>query len=163
MPIQLTHSDLNSTPQKLSKIETLRLARNYIIAMSQTLQEDKPMEMTRFIKILSKELSQTTENLLSGAFLNNTSNYPYNKSFHPNDYEVPSYENSNQSYNIAQYMYGENYGQLWNYKRPNYNYDHLKIYSSNKNCSNTTSYWDYNNNTISNHYPYGNYQYASWQ
>ncbi|XP_019880140.2 neurogenic differentiation factor 1-like [Aethina tumida] len=66
MPIQLTHSDINSAPQKLSKIETLRLARNYIIAMSQTLQEGKPMDLNRFIKILSRELSQTTANLLSG-------------------------------------------------------------------------------------------------
>ncbi|KAJ8925158.1 hypothetical protein NQ315_001343 [Exocentrus adspersus] len=67
MPIQLTHSDLNSSPQKLSKIETLRLARNYILALTQTLQEGRPMDMGRFIKILSRELSQTTANLLSGS------------------------------------------------------------------------------------------------
>ncbi|XP_044269826.1 neurogenic differentiation factor 1-like isoform X1 [Tribolium madens] len=71
MPIQQTHSDLSSAPQKLSKIETLRLARNYILAMSQTLQEGRPMELTRFIKILSRDLSQTTANLLTGTLMGN--------------------------------------------------------------------------------------------
>ncbi|KAF5295490.1 hypothetical protein FQR65_LT10478 [Abscondita terminalis] len=70
MPIQQTTADVHSAPQKLSKIETLRLARNYIFAMSQTLQEGKPMSLQRFIKILSRELSQTTANLLSGTLMN---------------------------------------------------------------------------------------------
>ncbi|CAH0547779.1 unnamed protein product [Brassicogethes aeneus] len=73
MPIQITHSDINSAPQKLSKIETLRLARNYIAALTQTLQEGRPMEITRFIKFLSRDLSQTTANLLSGTLIR--SNY----------------------------------------------------------------------------------------
>lgn len=131
--------------------------------MTQTLQENEPMDMTRFIKILSKELSQTTENLLSGALLNRSHNYPCNKTFQTNDYEVSSFESINRSYNIAQYVYGENYGQVWNYKRGNYNYDYLKMYSSSKN-SNVCSYWDYNNNTIANNYSYGNYnQYGALQ
>lgn len=69
MPIVQTQSDLHSSNQKLSKIETLRLARNYILAMSQTLQEGKPMDLIRFIRILTSELSQTTANLLSGTLL----------------------------------------------------------------------------------------------
>lgn len=74
MPIVQTHSDLHSSPQKLSKIETLRLARNYILAMSQTLQEGKPMDLMRFIKILSRELSQTTANLLNGTLMGPANN-----------------------------------------------------------------------------------------
>ncbi|CAG9862295.1 unnamed protein product [Phyllotreta striolata] len=69
MPIHLIHSDNTSAPQKLSKIETLRLARNYIAALTQTLQEERPMEMMRFIGILSSEVSQTTANLLTSTFL----------------------------------------------------------------------------------------------
>lgn len=69
MPIQQTHTDLHAVPQKLSKIETLRLAKNYIFAMMQTLREDKPMELSRFVKILSQELSQSTANLLSGTLM----------------------------------------------------------------------------------------------
>lgn len=69
MPIVQAHSDLHSSPQKLSKIETLRLARNYILALAQTLQEGKPMELMRFVKILSRELSQTTANLLNGTLI----------------------------------------------------------------------------------------------
>ncbi|KAG5871674.1 hypothetical protein JTB14_007357 [Gonioctena quinquepunctata] len=75
IPIHLTHTESNSVPQKLSKIETLRLARNYIIAMTQTLQEDRPMDIARFINILSSELSQTTANLLSSTLLNNRQGY----------------------------------------------------------------------------------------
>lgn len=78
MPIMQGGAD-HSTTQKLSKIETLRLARNYILAMSQTLQEGKPMDIVRFIRILSRELSQTTANLLNGSLIgpvnNNFTNY----------------------------------------------------------------------------------------
>lgn len=69
MPIQQTHTDIHSVPQKLSKIETIRLARNYILALTQTLREGRQMEITRFVKILSHELSQTTANLLSSTLI----------------------------------------------------------------------------------------------
>ncbi|XP_060519833.1 neurogenic differentiation factor 1-like [Cylas formicarius] len=81
MPVQITHSDMNSAPQKLSKIETLRLARNYISAMSQTLQEGRPMDIARFIDILSIELSQTTATLLSNALLGSGIEYCTRKSY----------------------------------------------------------------------------------
>lgn len=74
MPIVQAQSDLHSSPQKLSKIETLRLARNYILAMAQTLEEGKPMELIRFVKILSRELSQTTANLLNGTLTGSVHN-----------------------------------------------------------------------------------------
>lgn len=72
MPIKLTQVDVSSTPQKLSKIETLRLARNYISAMSQTLREGRSMDVSRFAKILCADLSQTTANLLTTAMLGYT-------------------------------------------------------------------------------------------
>lgn len=83
VPIQQTHIDLHSTPQKLSKIETLRLARNYIIAMSQTLREGKPMDIGRFVAVLSQELSQTTANLLAGTLMGPSTLY-----------KRPGYENN---------------------------------------------------------------------
>lgn len=74
MPILHSGSEAHSSSQKLSKIETLRLARNYILAMSQTLQEGKPMDVMRFAKILSRELSQTTANLLNGSLMGSVNN-----------------------------------------------------------------------------------------
>lgn len=57
-----------SQQQKLSKIETLRLARNYIIVLSQVLAEDRPMESSRLLHTLSQGLSQATANQLAGSF-----------------------------------------------------------------------------------------------
>lgn len=160
MPIQLTHSDLNSAPQKLSKIETLRLARNYIIAMTQTLQEGRAMEITRFIKILSRELSQTTANLLSGTLMGSISgnaahmayyfgepeNYPY-------DYGVEGTKYNQQAF------YEEGYGTYW----PNYKIADVSLkYNSNKNFHGFR-YWEGNTNSyvLNNHcfYSNSNYQY----
>lgn len=152
MPIQITHTDLNSPPQKLSKIETLRLARNYILAMMQTLQEGRPMEITRFIKILGQELSQTTANLLSGTLLNNRMiNYSYRPCY-LNEYENCYFENQDVArYNNSQnqyYFYEENYGQFWDQYR-----------HTNRNVHGFRS-WEYNNNVIlNNHCTYGNYPY----
>lgn len=164
MPIQQTHSDLNSAPQKLSKIETLRLARNYIVAMSKTLQEGKPMDMTRFINILSRELSQTTANLLSGTLQNMSSNYHY-RAFYSNGFSGPIDENIQEFHNYkSQYKAIEdNYEQFWDYRKGNINYDNYNSYSNSKNYNNFNRYWECNSNVISNHYPYGNYQYVMWQ
>lgn len=60
---------MNATPQKLSKIETLRLATNYIDVLGNTLKENKPMDSERYIKLLSKNLSQTTANLIANSVL----------------------------------------------------------------------------------------------
>ncbi|KAL9702721.1 hypothetical protein quinque_006239 [Culex quinquefasciatus] len=47
LPQQLTVTRCDHTaPQKLSKIETLRLARNYIWALSEALREDRRTRMT---------------------------------------------------------------------------------------------------------------------
>jgi hypothetical protein len=56
-----------TSQQKLSKIETLRLAHNYILALSQILAEGRPMEGSRLLHVLARGLSQATANLLASS------------------------------------------------------------------------------------------------
>ncbi|XP_013991325.2 LOW QUALITY PROTEIN: neurogenic differentiation factor 4 [Salmo salar] len=55
-----------SKTQKLSKIETLRLARNYIWALSEVLESGQSPESHGFTEMLCKGLSQPTSNLVAG-------------------------------------------------------------------------------------------------
>ncbi|XP_037704138.1 neurogenic differentiation factor 4 [Choloepus didactylus] len=55
-----------SKTQKLSKIETLRLARNYIWALSEVLETGQIPEGKGFVEMLCKGLSQPTSNLVAG-------------------------------------------------------------------------------------------------
>ncbi|NXN15945.1 NDF4 factor, partial [Indicator maculatus] len=55
-----------SKTQKLSKIETLRLARNYIWALSEVLETGQTPEGKSFLEMLCKGLSQPTSNLVAG-------------------------------------------------------------------------------------------------
>lgn len=55
-----------SKTQKLSKIETLRLARNYIWALSEVLESGQSTESHGFLEMLCKGLSQPTSNLVAG-------------------------------------------------------------------------------------------------
>ncbi|KAM6976504.1 neurogenic differentiation factor 4 [Aplochiton taeniatus] len=55
-----------SKTQKLSKIETLRLARNYIWALSDVLESGQSPESHYFAEMLCKGLSQPTSNLVAG-------------------------------------------------------------------------------------------------
>ncbi|NXR75571.1 NDF4 factor, partial [Pycnonotus jocosus] len=55
-----------SKTQKLSKIETLRLARNYIWALSEVLESGQSPEGKNFVEMLCKGLSQPTSNLVAG-------------------------------------------------------------------------------------------------
>ncbi|KAI1292652.1 Neurogenic differentiation factor 4 [Halotydeus destructor] len=50
---------------KLSKIETLRIARNYISALTQILETDNKLEPTMFARILCQGLSQATVNIIT--------------------------------------------------------------------------------------------------
>ncbi|KAM8867544.1 neurogenic differentiation factor 4-like [Synchiropus picturatus] len=56
----------HSKTQKLSKIETLRLARNYICALSEALEGGVSTESRSFMETLCKGLSQPTTNLVAG-------------------------------------------------------------------------------------------------
>lgn len=55
-----------SKTQKLSKIETLRLARNYIWALSEVLESGQTVEGKDFVDMLCKGLSQPTSSLVAG-------------------------------------------------------------------------------------------------
>lgn len=55
-----------SKTQKLSKIETLRLARNYIWALSDSLETGQSPESHGFVEMMCKGLSQPTSNLVAG-------------------------------------------------------------------------------------------------
>ncbi|CAL9689863.1 unnamed protein product [Knipowitschia caucasica] len=55
-----------SKTQKLSKIETLRLAKNYIWALSEILRSGKAPDLMSFVHALCKGLSQPTTNLVAG-------------------------------------------------------------------------------------------------
>uniref|UniRef100_A0A674D2T5 Neuronal differentiation 1 n=1 Tax=Salmo trutta TaxID=8032 RepID=A0A674D2T5_SALTR len=55
-----------SNTQKLSKIETLRLAKNYIWALSKILQSDESPDLMLFVQALCQGLSQPTTNLVAG-------------------------------------------------------------------------------------------------
>ncbi|UJR26833.1 hypothetical protein I4U23_008146 [Adineta vaga] len=54
-----------SLSQKLSKIETLRLAKNYIEALSEMVQNDQMPDNTHFAQLLCKGLSPNTMNLVA--------------------------------------------------------------------------------------------------
>uniref|UniRef100_A0A3Q3B8A0 Neuronal differentiation 4 n=1 Tax=Kryptolebias marmoratus TaxID=37003 RepID=A0A3Q3B8A0_KRYMA len=56
----------HSKTQKLSKIETLRLARNYICALTEALEGGLSTESRAFMETLCKGLSQPTTNLVAG-------------------------------------------------------------------------------------------------
>ncbi|NXC40387.1 NDF1 factor, partial [Penelope pileata] len=55
-----------SKTQKLSKIETLRLAKNYIWALSEILRSGKRPDLVSYVQTLCKGLSQPTTNLVAG-------------------------------------------------------------------------------------------------
>lgn len=52
--------------QKLSKIETLRLAKNYILALSATLKSGQEIETMAYAKTLVSGMSQATSNMIAG-------------------------------------------------------------------------------------------------
>lgn len=54
------HSKNFHVVQKLSKIETLRLAKNYIAALSLSLADNRTMPANEFLRLLCHDLSQTT-------------------------------------------------------------------------------------------------------
>jgi len=55
-----------SKTQKLSKIETLRLAKNYIWALSEVLRSGRRPDLVSYVQTLCKGLSQPTTNLVAG-------------------------------------------------------------------------------------------------
>uniref|UniRef100_A0A7N5ZZK2 BHLH domain-containing protein n=1 Tax=Anabas testudineus TaxID=64144 RepID=A0A7N5ZZK2_ANATE len=64
-----------SKTQKLSKIETLRLAKNYICVLSEILSSGKRPDLLTFVQTLCKGLSQPTTNLVAGCLQLNTRSF----------------------------------------------------------------------------------------
>ncbi|XP_042256138.1 neurogenic differentiation factor 6-A [Thunnus maccoyii] len=64
-----------SKTQKLSKIETLRLAKNYIWALGEILSTGKRPDLLTFAQTLCKGLSQPTTNLVAGCLQLNTHSF----------------------------------------------------------------------------------------
>ncbi|KAF7652306.1 hypothetical protein LDENG_00098540, partial [Lucifuga dentata] len=64
-----------SKTQKLSKIETLRLARNYIWALGEILSTGKRPDLLSFVQTLCAGLSQPTTNLVAGCLQLNDRGY----------------------------------------------------------------------------------------
>ncbi|UJR22270.1 hypothetical protein I4U23_025330 [Adineta vaga] len=54
-----------SLSQKLSKIETLRLAKNYIEALTHMISSDQVLDNTHFAQLLCRDLSPNTMNLVA--------------------------------------------------------------------------------------------------
>ncbi|KAG9278750.1 neurogenic differentiation factor 6-B [Astyanax mexicanus] len=65
----------HSKTQKLSKIETLRLARNYIRALSETLRAGTRPDLLAFARTLCAGLSQPTTNLVAGCLQLNAARF----------------------------------------------------------------------------------------
>ena len=61
------HIPFARTTSKLSKIETLRMARNYILVLSETLSTGEAFELTSYASAMSRGLSQATANQINGS------------------------------------------------------------------------------------------------
>lgn len=99
---------IKNKSQKLSKIETLRLARNYIVALMETLQSEE-MNDLKFAKILSRQMSQPTMNMIASNF--NIHTALLHERFKKSDEEYPnllsfdsSYSHSAMNENISNFM-----------------------------------------------------------
>ncbi|VDN54980.1 unnamed protein product [Dracunculus medinensis] len=100
---------LTTQHQKLSKIETLRLARNYIAALNYILRSGTQPTPLEYAFMLSNGMSQTTTNLIA-TLLNVqprllTCNQPNNNYFNFHNANINYYandisHNNNSTYNI---------------------------------------------------------------
>ncbi|KAM7370737.1 hypothetical protein PAMP_010261 [Pampus punctatissimus] len=117
-----------SKTQKLSKIETLRLAKNYILALGEILRNGKRPDVVAYVQMLCKGLSQPTTNLVAGCLQLNTRNFltepcsdgarfhmpssPF--SVHPYSYRCsriasPHYQPGTGGLNLRGHSYGSGY------------------------------------------------------
>uniref|UniRef100_A0ACB8ETY8 Neurogenic differentiation factor 2 n=2 Tax=Sphaerodactylus townsendi TaxID=933632 RepID=A0ACB8ETY8_9SAUR len=89
-----------SKTQKLSKIETLRLAKNYIWALSEILRSGKRPDLVSYVQTLCKGLSQPTTNLVAGCLQLNSRNFLTEQG--P---EAGRYPGANSSFAVHPYAY----------------------------------------------------------
>ncbi|XP_034050118.1 neurogenic differentiation factor 2-like [Thalassophryne amazonica] len=121
-----------SKTQKLSKIETLRLAKNYILALGEILRNGKRPDVVTYVQMLCKGLSQPTTNLVAGCLQLNTRNFlteqcsegarfhvpgsPF--SVHPYSYRCsrlasPHYQPGSAPLNLRGHTYGQGYESVY--------------------------------------------------
>ncbi|XP_058649979.1 neurogenic differentiation factor 2 isoform X1 [Onychostoma macrolepis] len=89
-----------SKTQKLSKIETLRLAKNYIWALSEILRNGKRPDVVSYVQTLCKGLSQPTTNLVAGCLQLNSRNFLTEQCQEGSRFHVP-----NPSFSMHAYPY----------------------------------------------------------
>ncbi|KAG9474092.1 neurogenic differentiation factor 2 [Eleutherodactylus coqui] len=89
-----------SKTQKLSKIETLRLAKNYIWALSEILRSGKRPDLVSYVQTLCKGLSQPTTNLVAGCLQLNSRNFLTEQG-----QEAGRYHGPNSSFAVHPYTY----------------------------------------------------------
>ncbi|XP_034612151.1 neurogenic differentiation factor 2 [Trachemys scripta elegans] len=89
-----------SKTQKLSKIETLRLAKNYIWALSEILRSGKRPDLVSYVQTLCKGLSQPTTNLVAGCLQLNSRNFLTEQG-----QEAARYHGPNSSFALHPYTY----------------------------------------------------------
>lgn len=139
-----------SKTQKLSKIETLRLAKNYILTLGEILRNGKRPDVVTYVQMLCKGLSQPTTNLVAGCLQLNTRNFlteqcsdgarfhmptsPF--SVHPYSYRCsrlssPHYQPGTGGINLRTHSYGSGYESLYapggtspDYSSPDYEGQH---------------------------------------
>ncbi|KAF6734647.1 Neurogenic differentiation factor 2 [Oryzias melastigma] len=139
-----------SKTQKLSKIETLRLAKNYILALGEILRNGKRPDVVTYVQMLCKGLSQPTTNLVAGCLQLNTRNFlteqctdgarfhmpssPF--SVHPYPYRCsrissPHYQPGTGALNLRGHSYGPGYDGVFpaggtspDYSSPDYEGQH---------------------------------------
>ncbi|XP_006774490.1 PREDICTED: neurogenic differentiation factor 2, partial [Myotis davidii] len=78
-----------SKTQKLSKIETLRLAKNYIWALSEILRSGKRPDLVSYLQTLCMGLSQPTTNLVAGCLQLNSAWFFSSPDYNSSEYEGP--------------------------------------------------------------------------
>lgn len=139
-----------SKTQKLSKIETLRLAKNYILALGEILRNGKRPDVVSYVQMLCKGLSQPTTNLVAGCLQLNTRNFlteqcsdttrfhmpssPF--SVHPYSYRCsrlasPHYQSGTGPLSLRGHSYGSGYEAVYppggtspDYNSPDYEGQH---------------------------------------
>ncbi|XP_036409503.1 neurogenic differentiation factor 2-like [Megalops cyprinoides] len=120
-----------SKTQKLSKIETLRLAKNYIWALSEILRSGKRPDLVSYVQTLCKGLSQPTTNLVAGCLQLNSRNFlteqcqeggrfhgPNSFSMHPYPYQCsrlssPQCQTGSNSHSLRTHGYCSAYDSLY--------------------------------------------------
>ncbi|XP_048859189.1 neurogenic differentiation factor 2-like [Brienomyrus brachyistius] len=120
-----------SKTQKLSKIETLRLAKNYIWALSEILRSGKRPDLVSYVQTLCKGLSQPTTNLVAGCLQLNSRNFlteqcqegsrfhgPSSFSMHPYPYQCsrlssPQCQSSSNPHPLRTHGYCSTYDSVY--------------------------------------------------